>query len=120
MIRLGDVVLIGLAAAAIATLAVALWRPAAPAGAVVIRTAEAPARRIPLDTHRRLTVSGRLGESVIVIDHGRVRFVSSPCTGQYCVRRGWLGHAGDFAACLPNGISLTLVTGAPRFDAIAY
>jgi len=69
---------------------------------------------------RTLHIHGPLGDSVIMISNGRIRFISSPCRGQVCVHTGWLQSTGDIAACLPNRISLTLLGQHPRFDAINY
>lgn len=73
-----------------------------------------------LSHDRTLSAHGPLGDSVIEINQGRARFVSSPCRGQVCVHSGWLQAAGEIAACLPNRISLTLHGQHPRFDAINF
>jgi hypothetical protein len=73
-----------------------------------------------LSHDRTLSAQGPLGDSVIEINQGRARFVSSPCRGQVCVHSGWLQAAGEIAACLPNRISLTLHGQHPRFDAINF
>ncbi len=73
-----------------------------------------------LQPDRILSVAGMLGDSIIEISNSRVRFVSSPCIAQLCVHSGWLTDTGEFAACLPNRISLTLVGQDPRFDAMNF
>lgn len=73
-----------------------------------------------LDQQRTLEVSGPLGRSRIVIDHGRVRFERSPCTNQYCVHQGWLSRAGQAAICLPNRISLELLGDKKIYDSLNY
>lgn len=40
---------------------------------------------------------------------GGVRIAASDCPDQYCVRRGVCRKAGDFAACVPNKVILTLL-----------
>lgn len=40
---------------------------------------------------------------------GGVRVAASDCPDQYCVRRGVCRKAGDFAACVPNKVILTLL-----------
>ncbi len=40
---------------------------------------------------------------------GGVRVAASDCPDQYCVRRGVCRKAGDFAACVPNKVVLTLI-----------
>lgn len=77
----------------------------------------------PLDQDRQIKVQGVKGASVIQIEGGAVRFVSSPCTHKLCIRSGWLRRAGAATACLPNQVSL-LVTGVKSigqgYDAINF
>lgn len=40
---------------------------------------------------------------------GGVRVAASNCPDQYCVLRGVCRKAGDFAACVPNKVVLTLI-----------
>ena len=72
-----------------------------------------------IDSQSTVTVSGRLGPTVIRIDGGRARIESAPCRGQICVARGWLHANGDVAVCIPNHVVVRLTGGAPRaFDGI--
>lgn len=75
---------------------------------------------LSLNQHRIMNISGPLGDSRIIIDHGRVRFERSPCTNQYCVHQGWLSHAGQVAICLPNRVSLELLGGEKAYDSLNY
>ena len=61
---------------------------------------------------RTITVSGPLGETILEIQDGAVRFVDSPCRDRICVAAGELAATGQWAACLPNRVFAT-VTGAP-------
>ena len=61
-----------------------------------------------------------LGDSILEVEAGRIRFHASPCRGQQCIHSGWLSRAGDFAACLPNRVSVALVSAGTRYDAISY
>lgn len=76
--------------------------------------------RVPLYKAQRLEVPGALGVSVLEIKDGKIRFIASPCRGKQCVHSGWLGLSGEFAACLPNRISVQVVGREPRFDAINF
>lgn len=76
--------------------------------------------RVPLYKAQHLEVPGALGVSVLEIKDGKVRFVSSPCHGKQCVHSGWLSLSGEFAACLPNRISVQVADREPRFDAINF
>lgn len=90
------------------------------ADVAVIQSGTDNAVEIPLETDQRLNIAGPLGDTVIEVDQGRVRFVKSPCRGKQCIHSGWLHKSGEFAACLPNKISLAVTGKIPRFDAINF
>ncbi len=73
-----------------------------------------------LNQTRELHIKGPIGESIIVINQGKVRFKQSPCHNQYCVHQGWLSHAGQVAICLPNQISLQLMGAKSSYDSLNY
>ena len=73
-----------------------------------------------LNQTRELHVNGAMGESIISISAGKVRFKQSPCTGQYCVHQGWLQHAGQVAICIPNQVSLQLIGAKNSYDSLNY
>lgn len=120
MIRAGDVILIALCSVLVGAAFAFTWRGGEPASWAVVRVAGQPERRIALTGSREIAVPGRRGESLISVVDGRVRFVDSPCHGKQCIHAGWLDAAGDFAACLPNGVSLTMISEHSRYDAVVY
>lgn len=78
---------------------------------------------LPLAQDRRIRVPGPLGDTMVEIRDGQARVLSSPCQGKQCIRAGWLAHAHDSAACVPNHV-LVLIPGdaggdGKDFDAIA-
>ena len=73
-----------------------------------------------LNLQRDVHVQGPLGEAVIHIAQGKVRFAKSPCHNQYCVHQGWLTHTGQVAICLPNQVSLELVGEQKPYDSLNY
>ena len=73
-----------------------------------------------LNQTRELHIKGPIGESIIVINQGKVRFKQSPCHNQYCVHQGWLSHAGEVAICLPNQVSLQLLGAKNTYDSLNY
>ena len=78
-------------------------------------------QQVSLQHPQQISVIGRVGESIIEIANGRIRFIASPCHNKHCIHIGWLGTTGDFAACLPNQVSIELRRNAvAEFDAIAY
>ena len=50
-----------------------------------------------LNQTRDLHIHGAVGDSLISIAQGKVRFKQSPCRNQYCVHQGWLSRAGQVA-----------------------
>jgi len=78
----------------------------------------------PLNEDRVLHIHGPLGESHIVIEDGTVRFEDSPCRDKICVAAGALGTSGEWTACLPNRVFITVTGGTDRnengVDATAF
>ncbi len=73
-----------------------------------------------LNQTRELRIHGALGDSLIRISQGKVRFKQSPCNNQYCVHQGWLSRAGQVAICIPNQISLQLIGAKSSYDSLNY
>jgi len=67
---------------------------------------------VPLDAdvERTIAVQGPLGVTRIEIRGSSARVVSSPCPDKICVRMGWLSRVGEYAACLPNRVVMTVET----------
>ena len=73
-----------------------------------------------LNQTRDLHIHGAVGDSLISIVQGKVRFKQSPCRNQYCVHQGWLSRAGQVAICIPNQISLQLIGAKSSYDSLNY
>jgi hypothetical protein len=54
------------------------------------------------------TFSGPLGESIVYIDQGEAWMEESPCENKTCILRGKLHRSGQWTACLPNRIFLSI------------
>jgi hypothetical protein len=119
LLKMGDMVVILGAAIAVVFLSVTLWRGAA-AERAVIRSGGKIFREIGLSQNQQIAVPGRLGISIISIENHRARISADPSPRQYCVRQGWLQHAGDIALCLPNQVSVELVGRDKKFDSLNY
>lgn len=96
------------------------WLQDSPASHIRVQAGNDAPVTASLLPDRTWQVRGPLGDSVIEVNQGRARFLSSPCTGQVCVHSGWLQAAGELVACLPNRISLQLLGMQTRFDAINF
>ncbi len=91
-----------------------------PASKLKIRQGNKIVGTYDLNQTRELRIHGALGDSLISIAQGKVRFKKSPCNNQYCVHQGWLSHAGQVAICLPNQISLQLMGAKNNYDSLNY
>jgi len=77
--------------------------------------------QVDLQHSQQITIKGRLGESLIEVKDGRIRFITSPCHSQFCIHAGWLTNNGDFVACLPNQVSIELHNlKTTKFDSVVY
>lgn len=90
------------------------------ASKVQIRIGDKVHAAYDLNQQRDIKVHGRIGDAVIHIGQGKVRFAKSPCHNQYCVHQGWLTHSGQVAICLPNQISLELIGEQKPYDSLNY
>lgn len=115
----GDWLLLAAGLIVVSWLFATLWHNE-PAAKLRIRAGDHVFATLSLDQNRTLEVPGPLGTSRVTIDHGRVRFESSPCHNQYCVHQGWLAHVGQVAVCLPNQVSVELLGVKKAYDSINY
>ena len=90
------------------------------ASKVQIRVGDKVHAAYDLNQQRDIKVHGPIGDAVIHISQGKVRFAKSPCHNQYCVHQGWLTHSGQVAICLPNQISLELIGEQKPYDSLNY
>ncbi|GAB1477022.1 NusG domain II-containing protein [Bacillota bacterium] len=51
-----------------------------------------------------------------VDEEGNIAFIESDCPDKVCINTGSLHKAGEYAACLPNGIVLKIVPAGKRTD----
>ncbi len=117
---LADHLVVALAVGLVAFSYYSLWQPGGEADRVLVRAGGEAAQVLSLAQDRTLHVAGQAGESVIEIKDGQARFIDSPCEAKICIHAGWLKQNGDFAACLPNGVSLQLMSVKEQFDTINY
>lgn len=90
------------------------------ANTAIIRSGGKIFRELPLSRDIELAVPGPLGLSTITIHKHQARITSDPSPRQYCVKQGWLIHAGEMSICLPNQLSLELSGNNKRYDSLSY
>ena len=75
----------------------------------------------PLEEEGTYRFNGPLGETVVEIEDGSVRVLSSPCREQICVATGKISRPGTWIACLPNQVFIRLEgTDEEEVDAGTY
>jgi hypothetical protein len=76
----------------------------------------------PMDRTERVEIPGPLGRTVVELSGGGARVISSPCANKTCIASGTIHRRGQWAACLPNGVSLTIEgeNTEPDLDASAF
>ena len=65
----------------------------------------------PLNQPRELEFEGVLDKAHLMIHDGCIEFVESPCRDKICIHMGQARKDGDFLACLPNRIIVTVEGG---------
>ena len=116
-----DLLIIVIAITALPLLYWQLWGPNYRGTEVDIIVASEKPQRYSLLRNQTLAINGKLGDSIISIKNGKAAFIESPCPNKQCIRSGWLDRNGDTAACLPNGITLSVVgDGIARFDSVNF
>ncbi len=90
------------------------------AGQVVVE-ASGVRYRFPITTDRVESFAGPRGDTIVEISDATVRVTTSPCPDQICVAAGSISRTGQFIACLPNRVSVTLEgRDAPTTDGTAF
>lgn len=72
----------------------------------------------PLSENRELSVDGTLGTTRISILDGQAFFLESPCSNKTCLSSAHAHRAGDWIACLPNGVFLRVEGRPPENEAL--
>lgn len=117
--RLGDWITLLSGAVVTVLLFQSLWTHES-ATKVQVRLGDKIFATYDLNLQRELRLRGALGETVIDIADGKVRFKKSPCQNQYCVHQGWLTRSGQVAICLPNHVTLELIGSNKPYDTLNY
>jgi len=116
----GDVVVLAFALALVSGAFVNFWHNDGHGAEAVVLVEGKRWARLNLFQNQELHVPGILGDSVIRVRDGQVRFFDSPCPNKLCVHTGWLSQGGENATCLPNRVSLQILGSDPRFDSINF
>ena len=78
----------------------------APAAGVLITVSGSPAGQYPLNVDRDIT----LAHNTIHIADGTVSISDADCPDRLCVHQGAISHAGEVIACLPNRVTVQIIS----------
>jgi hypothetical protein len=102
-----DIVIALAAAGAIAFAAVSAYGPGSgPVNAVL--KGRGGEWIYPLSADRDVRVAGPLGDTVVEIRGKSVRIVASPCPNKTCIAAGAIERPGQWLACLPNQVFVSI------------
>jgi hypothetical protein len=69
---------------------------------------------------QEVSVAGPLGINRVQVVNGGVRVVAAPCANQICVQTGHVSRPGQWIACLPNRVFVSIETAAIVVDAVSF
>ena len=116
----GDLIVLLISVLGVASLYGHYWTDNKPGRQALIRVGAETHAVVALAHDQRLSIPGALGVRDIEVKDGSIRFVDSPCRDKVAVAMGWLRFGGEFAVCLPNRVSVQVVSRKPRFDSINF
>jgi len=120
-LKLFDYIIIALSVAGIVFLSIRIYT-AEPAAAVVKIDTVDETYIYPLSENREIDVEGPIGPSHIVIKDRTAYILTSPCEDQLCVLMGGITQQGQWAACLPNRVFISIEGGDDdeEIDILSY
>ncbi|MDR3138813.1 MAG: NusG domain II-containing protein [Treponema sp.] len=105
-----DYVALGLAAAITLGTSLAVYAGSGASEEVVI-TGERDRWVFPRDAAETVAVPGPLGDTVVELRDGSARVIASPCANQTCIAAGAVRSHGQWIACLPNRVLVSVAAG---------
>ncbi len=88
-------------------------------GSVVVEGAGGFEETMSLTEDGELVVPGPKGDTIVMVEAGRVRIDSSPCRQHICVGMGRISAPGSSIVCVPNQVVVTVLgEGRPAIDAV--
>ncbi|MBW8004129.1 MAG: hypothetical protein FVQ80_19430 [Planctomycetes bacterium] len=75
----------------------------------------------PLSADRQFYGEGPSGRCTILIRDGAVRVIESDCPEKICIKKGKISQAGEWLACLPNKVFISIQGRNKRvIDAVSF
>lgn len=121
-VRFLDVLIVSAAIIIVAAFSFYVYTKAGTASFVRIESQEGNSL-YPISDDRIISLSGPLGTTIIEIENGLVHIHSSPCANQTCVAQGSISLSGQWLACMPNRVFVSIegsVNDKDSVDASTY
>ena len=85
-------------------------------GAVVVAVNGVEIGRYSLALDGQYSLNG--GSNTLVIEKGRAKVLDADCPDKLCVKEGWVEYTGQCITCLPNKLTVTVVSGDTSVDIV--
>ncbi|MDR2095063.1 MAG: NusG domain II-containing protein [Treponema sp.] len=74
----------------------------------------------PVDAREIVRIPGPLGDTLVELRRGEARILSSPCANRSCIAAGSIHAGGQWIACLPNNVMVSVEGRAQGLDGAAW
>ncbi|WZL71589.1 NusG domain II-containing protein [Clostridiaceae bacterium 35-E11] len=74
----------------------------------------------PSTIQKRIKIDTNYGHSVVEIEGNSAAIVESDCPDQLCVKMGKITKVNQISICLPNRLSIKLISNKSDLDVISY
>ena len=102
-----DYIIIILSIAAVILISIRIYSGNDDNAVLIISTPESESA-YPLDKDAEIEAEGPLGHTHIVISGGKAYIEESPCDNKLCILAGAISKPGQWAACMPNRIFISI------------
>ena len=69
-----------------------------------------------VEQEREITISGKNGKNVILVDKNSIKMLSAECPDKVCVNHGELKKGGAPIICLPNKLVIRWENSTDEYD----
>jgi hypothetical protein len=74
----------------------------------------------PVNAQETVRIPGPLGVTLVEIRQGEAHILSSPCANQSCIAAGSIHVRGQWIACLPNKVMVSVEGATAGLDGAAW
>lgn len=71
-------------------------------------------KKIPIDSNEEISIKKNGHTNVIKIHDNGVEMISADCPDKVCVKTGFIDKTGESIVCLPNKISIKIVSNEDK------